>query len=185
MRRDGIEVTALLPAGLFRRNAARFDLRNHRKIAVIDGGIGYSGSQNICDGEFVKGFPNEELVARLAGPAVVAIAGGFFGGLLSGNQRRCWMTWRFFPSRRRAGDSIAQALPSGPGYGRENAQELLIALLYAARERVVLTTPYFVPDEPFLEAMRSAARRGVAVHLVVSATRQPASDATGATFLLR
>ena len=50
MRRDGIEVTALLPAGLFRRNAARFDLRNHRKIAVIDGGIGYSGSQNICDG---------------------------------------------------------------------------------------------------------------------------------------
>ena len=45
---------------------------------------------------------------------------------------------------------------------------MLIALLYAARERVVLTTPYFVPDEPFLEAMRSAARRGVAVHLVVS-----------------
>jgi cardiolipin synthase len=73
-----------------------------------------------------------------------------------------------FPEPARSGHSIAQALPSGPGYGRENAQELLITLLYEARERVVLTTPYFVPDEPFLEAMRSAVRRGVAVHLVVS-----------------
>jgi len=73
-----------------------------------------------------------------------------------------------FPDPAQTGDAIAQALPSGPGYGRENAQELLIALLYEARERVVLTTPYFVPDEPFLEGMRAAARRGVAVHLVLS-----------------
>jgi cardiolipin synthase len=73
-----------------------------------------------------------------------------------------------FPDPVQAGDSIAQVVPSGPGYRRENGQELMITLLYAARERVVLTTPYFVPDEPFLEALRSAARRGVEMHLVVS-----------------
>ena len=59
-------------------------------------------------------------------------------------------------------------MPSGPGYKHENGQELIIALLYAARERVVITTPYFVPDEPFMLAVRSAALRGVTVHLVVS-----------------
>jgi cardiolipin synthase len=167
MRRRGIEVTALLPAGLFRRNAARFDLRNHRKIAVIDGVVGYSGSQNICDGKFVKGFPNEELVARLAGPVVWQLQAVFLADYyLETNQVLDDM--EIFPKPAQTGESIAQAMPSGPGYGRENAQELLIALLYEARERVVLTTPYFVPDEPFLEAMRAAARRGVAVHLVVS-----------------
>jgi len=167
MRRDGIEVTALLPAGIFRRNAARFDLRNHRKIAVIDGATGYSGSQNICDGEFVKGFPNQELAARLEGPAVWQLQAVFLADYYL-ETNRVLDEMEIFPKPSRSGDSIAQALPSGPGYGRENAQELLIALLYEARERAVLTTPYFVPDEPFLEAMRTAARRGVAVHLVVS-----------------
>ncbi len=167
MRHDGIEVTALLPAGLFRRNAARFDLRNHRKIAVIDGAIGYSGSQNICDGKFVKGFPNEELVARLAGPVVWQLQAVFLADYYQ-ETTTVLDGMEIFPQPARTGQSIAQALPSGPGYGRENAQELLIALLYEARQRVVLTTPYFVPDEPFLEAMRAAARRGVSVHLVVS-----------------
>ncbi|HXR08663.1 MAG TPA: cardiolipin synthase, partial [Candidatus Acidoferrum sp.] len=167
MRQDGIEVTALLPAGLFRRNAARFDLRNHRKIVVIDGAIGYSGSQNICDGKFVEGFPNEELVARLAGPVVWQLQAVFLADYYQ-ETTTVLDGMEIFPAPAGTGQSIAQALPSGPGYGRENAQELLIALLYEARERAVLTTPYFVPDEPFLEAMRAAARRGVEVHLVVS-----------------
>jgi len=167
LRHDGIEVTPLLPAGLFRRNAARFDLRNHRKIAVIDGVIGYSGSQNICDCEFVRGFPNQELVARLEGPAVWQLQAVFLADYYL-ETNRVLDGMEIFPEPAQSGQSIAQALPSGPGYGRENAQELLIALLYEARERAVLTTPYFVPDEPFLEAMRAAARRGVAVHLVVS-----------------
>jgi cardiolipin synthase len=170
MRRQGIEVTALLPAGLFRRNAARFDLRNHRKIAVLDGCIGYSGSQNICDGQFVRGFPNEELVARLEGPVVWQLQAVFLADYYL-ETNRVLEVMEVFPKPAQSGQSIAQALPSGPGYGRENAQELLIALLYEARQRVVLTTPYFVPDEPFLEAMRAAARRGVAVHLVLSAQR--------------
>jgi cardiolipin synthase len=63
---------------------------------------------------------------------------------------------------------VAQVLPSGPGYPRENTRDLFIALMYAARKSVVITTPYFIPDEPFLQALRAAATRGVAVHLVVS-----------------
>jgi len=167
MRREGIEVTALLPAGIFRRNAARFDLRNHRKIAVIDGRIGYSGSQNIANSAFVAEFPNEEMVARLTGPVVWQLQSIFLADYYV--ETNCTLDEPdLFPETAETGDAIAQALPSGPGYGRENAQELFIALLYAARQQVILTTPYFVPDEPFLEAMRTAARRGVAVHLIVS-----------------
>jgi cardiolipin synthase len=60
-------------------------------------------------------------------------------------------------------------VPSGPGYLRENGRELIIAMLYAAQERIVVTTPYFVPDEPFLHAICAARlRRGVEVHLVLS-----------------
>jgi len=67
-----------------------------------------------------------------------------------------------FPKPAQCGESIAQALPSGPGYGRENAQELLIALLYEARERVVLTTPYFRAGRAVSggDARGGAARRG-------------------------
>jgi cardiolipin synthase len=116
MRAGGIEVTALLPAGLFRRNAARFDLRNHRKIAVIDGGIGYSGSQNICDGKFVKGFPNEELVARLAGPVVWQLQAVFLADYYQ-ETTTVLDGMEIFPEPAQTGESIAQALPSGPGYG--------------------------------------------------------------------
>jgi cardiolipin synthase len=167
LQSEGVEVVAMLSVGFFRHNAARFDLRNHRKLAVIDGLVGYAGSQNIVSPEFVPGFPNEELVARVTGPVVaqiqaILLADYFIetGGALDMD--------RFFPNIPTAGHAAAQMLPSSPGYQRENGAELFIALIYAARQRVVLTTPYFVPDEPFLAALRSATRRGVEVRLIVS-----------------
>ncbi len=167
LRSKGVEVQATLPVGLFRRTAARFDLRNHRKIAIIDGCIGYTGSQNITDPEFVKGYPNEELMVRLTGPVVRHLQAVYFADYYFETGRE--------PDRNeivrepeRTGFSLVQVVPSGPGFRRQNGQELIVAMLYGARERVVITTPYFVPDEPFLQAIRSATRRGVAVHLVVS-----------------
>jgi len=167
LRRDGVEVIAMLAVGFFRHNAARFDLRNHRKLAVIDGSIGYAGSQNLVNPAFVPGHPNEELVARITGPVVAQIQ----AILLADRFIETGATFDYgplFPELPATGASAAQLLPSGPGYQRENAQELFVAMLYAARQRVVFTTPYFVPDEPFLAALRSAARRGVEVRLIVS-----------------
>jgi cardiolipin synthase len=62
---------------------------------------------------------------------------------------------------------IAQALPSGPSYSMANGQRFMVAMMYEAQRELVITTPYFIPDEPFLQAVQSAALRGVAVHLVV------------------
>ena len=77
LRAGGVEVLAALPVGLLRRKSGRIDLRNHRKIAVVDGRIGYAGSQNITEADFVKGFPNEEVVARVTGPVVAHLQSVF------------------------------------------------------------------------------------------------------------
>ena len=73
-----------------------------------------------------------------------------------------------FPSPEITGSVPAQALASGPAFPTQNNQRLFVALIHGARRRVVLTTPYFIPDEPLLQAVQTAAIRGVSVHLVVS-----------------
>lgn len=163
----GIEVQQLMPVRFFRRSSARMDLRNHRKIAVIDGHLAYVGSQNIVDADFRKGIINEELVARVSGPAVLQLQAVFLTDrfLETGT---ALPDPAFFPATQVTGTSPAQVLPSGPGYAHANNEQVIVSLLYAAEKRVVLTSPYFVPDESLLHAVVSAALRGVEVHLVVS-----------------
>ncbi|HEX6563853.1 MAG TPA: cardiolipin synthase [Chthoniobacterales bacterium] len=168
LKKSGVEVRSMLPVGLFRRKGERFDLRNHRKISVIDGTIGYLGSQNIADPTFVKNFPNEELVVRFTGPVVSQLQATFLGDHYLETEEILDRA-ELFPDLKPAGDSAAQLLPSGPGYGQENGRELIISMLYEARRRVVITTPYFIPDEPFLNAICAAGQReNVQVHMVVS-----------------
>ncbi|MBV8211712.1 MAG: cardiolipin synthase [Verrucomicrobia bacterium] len=168
LRQTGVEVRSMLPVGLFRRKGERFDLRNHRKITVIDGTIGYLGSQNIADPTFVRNYPNEELVVRVTGPVVSQLQATFLGDHYLETEQVLDRE-ELFPSLKPAGNSAAQLLPSGPGYGQENGRELIISMLYEARRRVVIITPYFIPDEPFLNAICAAGEReNVQVHLVVS-----------------
>jgi cardiolipin synthase A/B len=166
LRKAGVEVIAAMPVDYFRRNAARVDLRNHRKLAVIDGGTGYVGSQNIVDPAFLKAYPNEELLVRVVGPVVVQLQAVFLADRFQETLTRL-DTKELLPPNTRSGEASAQVLPSGPGYAHENQQTMLVDLLHEARTRVVMTTPYFVPDEPFLEAMVTAALRGAEVRLVV------------------
>jgi cardiolipin synthase len=145
---------------------ARLDLRNHRKIAVIDGRVGYTGSQNVVAADFKDGS-YEDLMARVTGPVVLDLQYVFAADwfletdeVLDGEAE--------FPCPEVAGGAPAQALTSGPDFPTQKNQRLIVALVHGAPERVVLTTPYFIPDEPLLQAMQTAALRGVAVHLVVS-----------------
>ena len=168
LRAGGVEVNATLPVGLFRRKTGRIDLRNHRKIAVIDGRIGYTGSQNIDDPSFIPGCPNEELVARVTGPVAAHLQAIFFVDRAIETDQMLDDP-DLFPEMDVSGPAVAQLLPSGPGYGRENAQALMVDLIHSAQKRVVITTPYFVPDQPFLQSVETAVLRGVEVHLVVPA----------------
>ena len=167
LRGAGIEVVPLLPLRVLRPGRMRLDLRNHRKIAVLDGRIAYVGSQNIVDANANAGMLNEELVARVEGP----VAHQLQALLLADRYQEVGKEIGdpgLFPGLLPAGVSAAQVLPSGPGHQEANTQRVLVSLIYAAHRRVVLTTPYFVPDTPFLAAMHTAAARGVEVHLIVS-----------------
>ncbi|MBA3938436.1 MAG: cardiolipin synthase [Planctomycetes bacterium] len=168
LRAAGIEVMALLATGLLRRGAARFDLRNHRKIAIIDGRIGYTGSQNLIDPDAVRGLVYQELVVRLAGPAVRQLQ----AVLLADRYLECGQELplhELLPEMPETGGTLLQTLPSGPGYRHANTLDLLVSLIHGARRRVVITTPYFVPTESLLDALIIAALRGVAVVLIVAA----------------
>src|SRR5262245_27428218 len=163
----GVAVHEMLPVSLLPWRKARLDLRNHRKIVVIDGRVGYTGSLNLVSAEFKKGLSYEELMVRVTGPVVLELQYVFAADwFLETNEALDCVTE--FPGPQVAGDVPAQALPSGPAFPTQNNQRLILALIHGARKRVVLTTPYFIPDEPLLQALQTAVLRGVGVHLVVS-----------------
>ncbi|MEI7703753.1 MAG: cardiolipin synthase [Deltaproteobacteria bacterium] len=164
LRAAGVEVISLLSPGARR---TRRDLRNHRKIAVLDGRVGYTGSQNLVEPFDYKGrgLTNEELMVRIEGPVVRQLQAIFLTDryLETGNVLE---TETSFPPLADVGTVMAQALPSGPTYEVENNERTFVQMLYGARRRVVVTTPYFVPDRPFVDAMQAAATRGLDVHLI-------------------
>jgi cardiolipin synthase len=167
MKENGILLKESMPVGLFRRRMARVDLRNHRKIAVIDGRFGYTGSQNIVNADYGhKGVAYTDLMVRLVGPTVLELQGVFLSDWYF-ETREILDDEDVYPTQALKGPGLVQTLPSGPNYPTDNYQRLLVAALYEAREQVVLTTPYFVPDEPFMQALEVAVRRGVKVDLIV------------------
>ena len=170
LRAAGAEVLPMMPLRLWGPNAARFDLRNHRKIVVVDGTSGFFGSQNIVSAHANRGMVNEEMLVRATGPIVRHLHAVLLGD-------RYLETGTLPPesddlspgAENTAVVGLAQVVPSGPGYNEGTAEAVMIALMYGARSRVVLTSPYVIPSEPFLSAMTSAARRGVEVQLIVDA----------------
>jgi cardiolipin synthase len=166
LRQAGAEAHAVLPVGLLRRRAGRIDLRNHRKIALIDGRVGYTGSLNLVDPDFKPGLTYEELMVRATGPIVLALQFLFVADWYV-ETAELLTDAGTYPDPATTGTIAAQALPSGPLYARANNQWLITALVHSARRRVVITTPYFVPDAPLMQALQTAVLRGADVHLIV------------------
>src|SRR5262249_699466 len=104
--------------------------------------------------------------ARVAGPVALQLQAVFLTDRFLETGEELFDA-ELFPPPEQLGTTPAQALPSGPGYAQENNQRLIVALIHAARKRVVLSTPSFLPAEPFQEALQTAAQSGVEVHLIV------------------
>jgi cardiolipin synthase A/B len=168
LRAAGMEVIAAQPLSLWGPNAARFDLRNHRKIVVIDGSSAFFGSQNIVSSLANKGMVNEELLVRATGTIVQHLGAVWLGDryIETGNFPPEAEKHLLPPAVEESG-GIALVVPSGPGYSKGTAEAVMTALMYGARSRVVLTSPYVIPSESFFLAMCSTARRGVTVDLIV------------------
>ena len=179
----GIQLREALPVGLLRRGAARVDLRNHRKLAVVDGRIAYAGSQNIINADYGhKDMAWHDIMARLAGPVVLELQAVFAEDWYF-ETRELLDSDPFFPAPLHAGETPVQALPSGPDYPVQNYQRLIVAAAHAARERITITTPYMVPDEALLQAFQVAVLRGVEVEIIVpSKTDHPLVDAASRAY---
>ena len=163
----GVHLVEMLKTGLFETLFRRGDLRNHRKIAVIDGRIGYTGSQNLISPTFKAGITYEELVVRATGPIVLELQFVFISDWHL-ETKEILESQEIFPEPNSTGKQSAQVLPSGPTYSSQSTQRIVVLLIHNARKRVVVTTPYFIPDESLQQALQTAAMRGVDVHLVVS-----------------
>lgn len=166
LRNAGVEVREALPVHWLKRRH-RADMRNHRKLFVIDGETSYAGSQNLVAKDFRPGVVNRELVARVRGPVVAEIAAVIAADWAMEEEGPPRPSPVAIPAAE--GEARLQLLPSGADYPLEGFETLLVWQLHRSRERVILVTPYFVPDEDVIGALRSAAARGVTVDLIVSA----------------
>jgi cardiolipin synthase len=168
LRAAGVEVVALLPLRLFGAERLRPDLRNHRKIAVIDDETVFFGSQNIVSQDANKGMSNEEIVVRATGVIVRQLHAVLLGDrYLETTDIPDEADIPEQPRPLTLEPSFARILPSGPSYGVESTENAMVGLMYAALSKITLTTPYFIPSQQFVSAMCNAARRGVDVDLIV------------------
>ena len=171
LRAAGVKVVEVLPVNPLRALFVRFDLRDHRKIAVIDRRIAYTGSMNIADPRFFKQDAGVgewvDAMVRVEGPAAWALEAVSLS--LTALQTGADFAPPPPPDLPPAGSSLVQIFPSGPQSSSRHIEQLLLAAIYSARREVVLTTPYFIPSEALLTALRSAAMRGVRVVLIVPA----------------
>jgi len=173
MREAGVRVEVALPIGnpLLRTLSGRIDLRNHRKIVVIDDHITYCGSQNCADPEFrvkPKYAPWVDMLIRFEGPVAQQNQYVFAGD---------WMTYVDDDIRGlldtdvepRADGFTAQVIATGPTIRNSAMPETFVTLMQAARRELVITTPYFVPNESMQAALCAAAYRGVDTTIVFPA----------------
>jgi cardiolipin synthase len=147
------------------------NLRNHRKIMVADGRIGFTGGMNLRVGSWrTKGpkHPVQDLHFRLAGPVVSHLQEVFADDWFF-TTREALRDRRWFPALESCGPTIARGIADGPDEDFEKLRWTILAALATARSSVRIATPYFLPDPTIIAALNLAAMRGVAVHILIPA----------------
>jgi cardiolipin synthase len=168
----GVSVIEALPASILRLLLKRCDIRNHRKLIVVDGHIAQTGSRNVADPDFKSGGrlgasePYIDSWIRIRGPVARdlhilflqdwELDAGFSGPIALPD-----------PPKFQPDGIPVQVIPSGPNFENSVMLSLVQAAIQLARREIVLSTPYFIPDSATLAALEVAARRGLRVTLIV------------------
>lgn len=171
----GIEAHLMLPLRPLKGRWRRPDLRNHRKLVVVDGREAHMGSLNLIEPGYRSvrnariGRRWHEVTIELTGDIVVELDAVFAVDWFTETSRLVPEV-RPEPSPDAVGGpvNLFQLVPSGPGFETEPNLRLFVAMIHLAQRRLAICSPYFVPDESLLNAITTAALRGVEVELFVS-----------------
>ncbi|MGO1239017.1 MAG: cardiolipin synthase, partial [Hafnia alvei] len=173
MRNAGVEVVEALKVNLMRVFLRRMDLRQHRKVVLIDNFIAYTGSMNLVDPRFFKQDAGVgqwiDVMARMEGPVATTMGIIFSCDWEIETGKRILPPepeYHSLPFEEESGHTI-QVIASGPGFPDELIHQALWTSVYSAREQLIMTTPYFVPSDDLLHAICTAAQRGVDVSIIV------------------
>lgn len=173
LKRAGGEVEIFSPLfGTF-ASSLNINYRNHRKIVVIDGVIGYVGGMNVGDeylGHHRRLKPWRDTHLRVTGSSVWFLQERFLmdrdhtiGSKLATDEDLL----RYFPEAMRGGNLGVQLASGGPDTDGNPIKGALLQMIYGSRKRLYFQTPYFAPDDSLLDALQVAARRGVDIRLMV------------------
>lgn len=171
MRSAGVKIVDALHANVLRMTLRRQDLRQHRKLISVDNRVAYTGSMNLADPAHFKTRsgvgPWVDIMVRLEGDIAKVIQGTqiFDWEMETGIRLEKHLDWpQFQPTLN---DNMMQLLPSGPALDDEILLQVLLTAIHNARESITITTPYFVPDEALLQALKSSAKRGLDVTVIL------------------
>ncbi|MEE2023053.1 phospholipase D-like domain-containing protein [Alkalimonas sp. MEB004] len=146
---------------------ARFNHRTHRKLLLVDGGVGFTGGANIANNWLPEGdktYRDNHFLIR--GPVVASMQSTFAESWL--DARGDWLHGEaYFPELEQQGALTLQMVNSSPREGRHRMRPMLLYAISAAQSQITAATAYFYPDQAFLDALRDAAQRGVQVRILV------------------
>lgn len=172
MRKAGIHVVEALHVSILRIFLRRMDLRQHRKMILIDNYISYTGSMNMVDPLYFKQKAGVgqwiDMITRIEGPVTIAMGIIYSRDWeMETGERIQIPAENILPLKYYSSSNAIQVIASGPGFPEGIIHQALLTAIYAAREQLVITTPYLVPSDDLLYAICTAAQRGVKVHIII------------------
>ncbi len=173
LRAAGVVVRAALPVQPFRRLLERMDIRNHRKLAVIDGRLAFSGSQNIVNADYGHDHIGRwhDLMGVFQGPIVTQLQTVFLEDWAFETGEVLDEEEHVLPEVVSMGTMAAQVMATGPSHEekKETIERVLLAAFNSAQRRIIITTPYLIPNDSTVLALSMAVDRGATVDVVAPA----------------
>ena len=166
MREEGIEVSSFMPVR-FPSFTSKVNYRNHRKIIVIDGRVGFIGGMNIAL-RYVKGSEGHawrDTMLKVTGGAVAALQRAFLVDWYFVD-RTLLSDRKFYPRTELENNCLAQVVTSGPVTPYPEIMQGYVRIIMGARRYLYIETPYFLPNEPVLFALKTIAMAGVDVRVI-------------------
>lgn len=173
LKSSGVQWRAMLPYRLIPgREFTRPDLRNHRKLLIVDGEVAFSGSQNLITPTYHRrdDIMYEELTVQMSGPVVWQCNNVFRADWFAETHEPLLDLVENEDVPAKTGDTTLQIVPSSPSHVYDNNLLLYTSMFHVAKKRISIVVPYFVPDDSIMVALTAAAQSGVEVIMINSAS---------------